>query len=509
MKQLRATTIALVFVALPAVAEEIQFGLTSATEYDTDVTTQLQDDVIFTFGPQVEITGEHRRFDYVFRHQSEFEAYGQSEAFNDWRHRTLFTGTGRLHPKLSLEITERLSVAPSASSFDEFRAPGSDPLLDPEIEPFRRDDVLTNVFRVSLTATPTSRLVMVFDVNHFFREFDNPTASQQSTESVTLSTQTLYRWSESHTFGAGFRFRRRLFETGDSDGQNSTDIYDVFGIWRWKVTERTSFSFQAGPAFSEDDPVEPELSAIAFVPSDPTRFADTSTCAVRDSVFGLAILDNSCRPYDQPALTPEQLDFVASRTPNLASAVGIAEPEGASNIDPFFSLSFAHELDHGSLFASWTRSDSESQGLGSATTSNVFRMGLSYEPIRRWSTNASFTFSRRTTDLEQELVFPVARVFPTFELVDGPLAGLMFNEIAGAILRDGVIFQESDTMTLRFSVVRYVGRWSNVFFDVTMRRLETRSEFEVDGSSAGLSESGRDGYQFRIGFNYRFRPIRF
>jgi hypothetical protein len=66
MRRSQLATILLLLATAPAAAEELQLGARVVTRYNDEVVRGEGDgdDVIYDFGPSVQLRGEHRRFEY-------------------------------------------------------------------------------------------------------------------------------------------------------------------------------------------------------------------------------------------------------------------------------------------------------------------------------------------------------------------------------------------------------------------------------------------------------------
>jgi hypothetical protein len=504
----------LVLVPSATLAEELRFGGIFETRYDSDVNVAGSDgdDVIFGFGPELTVTGEYRRFEYQASHSSVFEKYDKQGGLDGWRHRTALQTSFMLSPRWVLNVSDSLSVLPTTSAIEEDLT--QDVTLEVEPVVNRDNELLVNTFNVTLQGALSPRWTSLFQVGHYLRDFDQPTAGQQDSESFSTVAQTLYQLNGEHQVGLGGRFVRRTFEASRNDFDNETDIYEVFGIWSWEIDPRTLFRAQIGPAFAEDDPRDVDFLAVATLPGDPTRFVDPSTCNQRGLFPGftgpgtsVAVLDASCAAFDQAALTEEQQSALEGFPLNLSEALGVDEPEAASTVNPYFSFSLTRTLERGNVFVEWRRSDSQNLSFGSVTTLDTFRTGITYRPRERWVTSALFNFTRRSSDFDQDVVVPLIGE-PAGTFLDGPFAGLQGAFIVGGIAQNSKSVLEDDVFNLQFRLAREFGRASLAFAQLNLRRQESRADFELNDVDLGSSRSTRNQWQFRIGVYYRFRPIR-
>jgi hypothetical protein len=543
MKRTLAITLALLGAAPAAVAEELQFGWRTLVEYDSEVVSQGggQDDLIFTNGPVTRLSGEHRRFDYEIEHYSGYEKYVWLDELDEWRHQLSTRARFDLSPRARIEMTNNFQQLPQlrTGTIDDVaigETVGDDPSR------FDTGTITTNVFTTSLTTAPLPRLVTTSQVAVIYREFENPGLNSQNTVSTTLLNQALYRWNESHSFGSGIRYSTRDFQIGDAETADpddtidaNTQTWETYGIWNWQIDARTSFSARFGPAWSSDDIDEPEPQTefptypffITPIPGDPSLtprgfLRDPNNCPPENARPGLGgvILTGDCIPaFNQPfgtglsgtfgedvGIQGAQLDALQDLT--IMLPVPEIEDAGDNQANLFFSFTLAHDFDRTNVAASWIRSDSQTQSLGSNTVVDTFLLNSRYHVSPRMRFNASFRFTRRFSDVEQERRFllfsttpePIpAASLPGFD----PVLGFPTLEL---VVEDASFEQTRDSYSLRFQLSRDWGRWSSAFVSLALRRQETELDSELDFLDVSATS---ESFLIQMGFTYRFQPIRF
>jgi len=535
MKRVLVVTIVLLLAAPAAVADELQLGWRTLTEYDSEVTSQDggEDDLIFTNGPVTRVSGERRRFSYEIEHFSGYEKYVWLNELDDWRH--------ELSARLGLELSSRvrLTVSNSFRQFPQLRTfQDLDDVIDDE--PNLNLDTgtfTTNVFTTTLTTIPLPRLVTTSQLSVVFQDVDNPTLTSQNTLSTTLLNELSYRWNESHSFGGGMRFSSRDFETGDLDTVEvddtidaTTQTYEAFGRWVWQVDARTTFSTRFGPAFSTDDVDDPETRTEAptfpftVLLSDGVErgfLRDATSCPAENArpALGGVILTGDCLLFNQPfgtgtsGLAGEELGIIGPQLDGLrALTTLLSRPDSSSGGDDganlFVSLTLTHEFDRMNVSASWVRSDSQTQGLGSNTIVDTLLLSSQYRFSRRLRLNADFRFTRRFSDVEREQVLLVlsetAQNIPEASLPGFlPVQGF---PVLGLSVEDASFEQTFDSYSLRFRLVRDWNRYSTAFVSLSLRRQENEVDSQLDFQDV---DSSQDTFLIQLGFTYRFQPIRF
>lgn len=504
MRKAILTTLLLSFAAGPSAADQVQFGLRTQAEFDIEE-EEGESDTIFQFGPTIRFEGERRRLTYDLQHESYFEKYARNERRNDWEHRTSFRGTWTPTGRWSATVTDNFSRLSSLRS-SERDLSDLDSVLEAEFD-FETEAITTNTFTAQLVGRHTERFSTISSISHFLREPENETDGRQSINSVTLVNQVSYQALSDHRFGFGHRFRS--LESSTENFEQTTNTNEIFATWNWQIDARTSFSLQAGPAFSEDDPQRLDFPQFATLPQDRFAFANAFTCpqVVLPNEFGqpelFAIVTAQCGGLFQRDLTEAERDRVES-----SSAIfrfDRSEEEDNTNVNPFFNLLLEREFSRGSVSASWSRTDSQTQSTGSETILDTVRVGGTYDFSPRWSGSVNFRFSRRTTDSDREVPFPLI----SFQFDTNVLGtGLVAFPIVGAFNFDQEFFSESSFYDLEFRTSREIGRYSSVFSTFRLRRTTLETESSINDGPTFTQNSAENSFSILIGFNYRFRPIR-
>ncbi len=503
-KALLFTTILLAAIARPVLGDTVQFGIRAQTEFDIE-DTENESDTITQAGPTIRFQGDGRRYTYDLRHDSSFEKYARDERRNDWEHRTNFRGTWVPTSRWSATFTNNFSRLSSLRSSEQDLS-DVDSVVEAEFD-FETEAITTNSFTAQLQGQHTPRFSTVSTLSHFYRDPENEGDGRQKIDSVTLVNSGSYQVFSDHRFGIGHRFRS--LESSTESFERTTRTNEIFFTWNWQIDARTSFSLQAGPAFAEDDPQDLDFPQFGTLPQDSRSFANPDTCPpvfLRNElgqVERFAILTSSCRAVNQDRLTLAQRDRVQS-----SSAIfrfERADLESETNINPFFNLSLTRNFARGSVFASWSRTDSQTQSTGSETILDTVNAGVRYRISPRWSSSVTFRFSRRTTDSDREVPFALL----SFQGDPNALGtGLLAAPIVGAVDFDQRLLSEADFYDLEFRTSREVGRYSSVFSSLRLRR--TASHVESEFNNSGLTstrESSENDFSILVGFNYRFRPI--
>jgi len=508
MKHTLALTLALAFAAPSALADQVQFGLRSLNEYDSEVTVfdGGQDDLIFTFGPTTRIEGERRRFNYEIEHYSGYQKYVEFGELDDWRHELRARAQYDISPRAQIQVSNNFQQLPQLRAGNV-----EDAVVDDE----------TTV--PTLTLLPLPRLVSTSQVSVIYREFDNPTLNAQNTVSTTVFNQLSYQLSEAHALGLGGRWSTRDFETGTlgEERDANTQTYEAFAHWVWSLDERSTLTGRVGPAWTVDD-IEPAMFPTTVL-RYPTRIdlstgmltgfvVDPTTCPPEDARPGGFLLSPDCtRLVQDPAtgfedgFTGPELDALLG----LETMVDVEQPDdrGQADVNVFFSFTLDRRWDRLLLSATFSRSDSQTQSLGAATVVNSVFANARYDITSRLQLQATFRFSRRTSDVEREI--PRLVISDTLQLIPeipAPPPGVMGAPIIDSVTEDASFEQTQDSYNLRVRLSRDIGRYSSAFVGVNLRRQETELDGVIDTQDfLGETES----WQVQMGFTWRFRPIRF
>lgn len=528
MKRIALVTIACLAAAAPAAADQAQLGWRTLVDYDSKVTAANggQDDFIFTFGPEVRIDGERERFEYHLDGFFNYEQYVKQSQLGDWRHdlRTGFSYV--LSPRVRLQVNNSFQQLPQirVGTVDQadVTQTGGTTLLE-------AGRVRTNVFTTGLTVTPTSRLVGTSQLTVVYREFQNPTLNAQNTISTSTLNALSYRLSERQTVGAGFRFSSRDFQARLAANEltdATTQTWEIFASWIWQIDSRSTFSARVGPAFSSDNIDRNVASAFPEYPvqarSSPAYGAaafliDPAGCPAENLRPGGILQTPKCQAVLQqdpasmfytvgiPFGSQTYQELTALRTGFPVQQVGSSTSD-ATNV--FFQLSIDRNWDRLGVTAGWTRSDSQTQALGSSTIVDGFFLESLYTVSPRTRLLGRFRFTRRSSDVQRDLlglllsptVGPIAGVFTP----DGvPLVGA---PIVGTTVEDGSFKQQQDTYSLQLRLTRDIGRYSTSYISLALRR----QEFDLNSVRDYLdSNTAVDSWGVTVGFTYHFKPVDF
>ncbi len=522
-RSIQLATITLLCATSPVAAEELQLGAHFQTSYSDAAVASGgngdSDDVIFAFGPDLRLSGEHPRLSYQIDQAFGYKLYQKNDQLSDWTYDLRTNGSWQMTPHLSLSVNESFTSQPQLSVVEAAEA-GED-----QANNLDTSRVLTNTFSAALTATPTARLTTSAEVASLYRHYEDPSTSSQDLSaedfastgnqdilSTTVSTHTTYLLTEAHLVGAGFRWTTRDFESNRADAQGTTNVYEVFASWTWQIDARTTFSAQAGPAFSGDEleATPTTFGRYAQVLGDPSQLVNPLSCArpgppvlfiPPDIFLPTRIVDSSCEGIPQRLLSPAEQDLLAS-LPFVVPGIEVPEFDPSpSNVNVFFSLSLQRRWDQITAFADWSRSDSQTQGIGSATVLDSFRAGLRYQPSLRWHALLTFRFTRRFTDFDQESVFPFV-----FEAANALLEipDVSGSPIIGTIPAGSRFKTTDDLYHLQLRLNRDWGRNSSLYAGVDWFNQDSNTKTRFD-----TFQSNRQHFRVEVGFNYRFQPIRF
>jgi len=501
MKRNLVLTIALLLAAPPAVAEKVQLGWRTVLEYDSELVAQNggQGDMISTFGPTLQLSGEHRRFTYQLRQNSSFEKHAKFTGLDDFRHEVGGQARFQISPRVSASVTETFSSVPFQRN-SVVNSPDGPP-IGPS-EPSRNlttGSVLTNVVSGSLNVIPAPRWAASSQVTNIFRTFDNPTLNSQNSLSTSFVNQLNYTLNESHSFGAGARVSVRDFQAGEI--KSTTSTWEAFASWNWRIDPRSTLRARFGPSGSVDKPRSP---------ADPmvTRFAsvaggllvDPATCP---RLAGVPVfLPGLCGAIAQPALGPADQAILAGLS---APALGLPTVENRqNNVNLFFAFTLNRTWDHFDVTGTWSRGDSQIDSLGSGTVVDNIQVVSTYRFTSRLRLRGTFRFTRRTSDVKRQI--PVLLLANPPIPIPGLSVPAMGAEITGSATFDNGFKQVEDSSNARLSLQRDVGRYSSVSIGTNLRR--DTSDFNSSIDAQDLKRT-TNSWEIVLSFTYRFRPVRF
>jgi len=537
MKRIALLTIASIAAAAPAAADQAQLGWRTLAEYDSRVTATNggQGDGIFTFGPQIRIEGERRRFQYRIDQHSSYEKHVDIDELDDWRHELTTSFVYTVSPRVQIRVNNRFQQLPQVrnGSLDDAAIDGNEDnttFLD-------TGRVRTDVFSTTLSFVPTARVLGTSQLSVIYREFQNASLNAQNTVSTSTYNHLSYQLNERHTFGGGFRFSSRDFQTGFGDELTdaNTKTWEGFASWQWQIDSRSTFSAQAGPAFSSDNI---DRSTVSSFPRYPLAFIDfgggnvnaffpdPANCPAEDVRPGGVIPSFACAPFvvqqdPGPPVGPPStfiLFGIPVTSPTFAALAAqrttfpIDQPDSAAgdSANIFFSFRLDRHWDRAEASISWVRSDSQTQALGSSTVVDAIRFGTSYELSSRMRAFLDFRFTQRSSKLDRQsivlLMSDTVSAIPLSEVPTPDGIPLRAAPIVGTYLEDSGFDQTLSTYNLRLRLSRDWGRWITSNLTLDLRRQETKFDSDIDSLDFN---SSADSWDLMLSFTYQFKPIDF
>lgn len=524
-----AITIALLCLAPGADAEQVQFGWQTLLEYDSEITSGGDGDFFVRSGPVTRLEGEHQRLSYDIEHSSGYEKYATYTRLDAWRHDVIASAQYWISPRVRLNLSNTFQLLPQLrnDTVDIADTGGVPDTLDDRLN---TGEVLTNVFTTTMTTAPHPRLSTSSQVSVIYRQFDDPNLNSQDTTSTTVMNQVTYQLNESHSFGTGLRFSNRDFQTFVASERTdaTTRTYEPFASWTWLVDSRSTFSARTGPAWNDTTindqqepstfPLYPTVVGIVGGLGGPLggKVRDPSQCPAENAVpeqMGV-IVTAECGLYNQDpgtgfpdgAITgPELTALLGLRAmPTLASRDNAA----SNQANLYFAFTVDRRWDRYDLFATWIRSDSQTQSLGSSTVVDTLQLRARYFFTERFRFTGTFRFTRRFSDVKTESLFLVMSdtLSPIPEASLPGFDPVLGAPVVGTTAVDTSFKQTQDSYSLRLQLNRDLWRHSSAFLGVSLRRQENDFDSKLDALDINTTTHS---YVIQLGFTYRFQPMRF
>lgn len=269
---LRALVLAASTLApLAAVAADLTFQIDGATEYDSNAFRsrgKAQDDVLFRFRPQVQLhedRGQDMRYSLSYAVPFEF-AVDHSKQLDDVDHMAQGNVTYHVNDRLELFASDDFRYLRSALRdvrLDNVLAGEGNVLINQQ-----RSRTTLNDAEVGLSYQFSPRLAGEARVSHDF--FDSNRRDRAQNWLLSGVADLSYVLTPRHSLGLGVRVNHQRFGDRTNIPGSTSDAYNAFGQWTYRIDEKTSFSATVGPSLihSRQDSTDATrtLQAIPGIP---------------------------------------------------------------------------------------------------------------------------------------------------------------------------------------------------------------------------------------------------
>ncbi|HEU4417513.1 MAG TPA: hypothetical protein VFT55_01165 [Planctomycetota bacterium] len=253
-------------VMLPGVmrAGDVTFSFDGSTEYDSNVyrsSSNEKDDMLFRFRPAVRLHDDRGQdLRYSLQYAIPIELAVTYSDLNDVDQDVI--GDFNYH------ATDQLSIYGSNSfrylrselqtNFEGTDSPNSGLLINDERERVTMNDA---VLGTSYQFTPRLEGTLQLEHNYFNPSRDDRAKNWQLEGVADLA----YTLTPKHRVGGGVMAAHQAFDETQDITASTSEIYQVFGTWRWSINEITELFISAGPSVivtEQDDPPGSETRGI-------------------------------------------------------------------------------------------------------------------------------------------------------------------------------------------------------------------------------------------------------
>ncbi|MGH0029747.1 MAG: hypothetical protein ACQGVC_08145 [Myxococcota bacterium] len=432
------TTLALLALLLPLAAHtaDLTFQIDGQVEYDDNALRQNgdeDDDVLFRFTPLVKLhedRGQDLRYSLHYAVPFEF-AVDNGDELDDVDHRAGGDATYRVNDRLEFFVKDRFRYLRSALrdvEVDDVLSGDGDVLINQE-----RDRVTLNDAEGGLRYRFTPRLSGQLMARHELYETDR---DDRSDNWLLLGTGSLdYIVTPKHSVGLGVRVIHQEFDDRTNIPGSTTDSYNAFAQWTWRISETLQFQVAAGPTLIETDQDDPvgsvqtatipfltlgatdvtglgllnEDGTVASGPANPGSIvvSQEAACPTLTSTGQSVFAGNVCPFGGTPTTAGIFLDGIDD-APIIANATAItqvvdpfAEGESDSSLDLFaFAVVRKDWTDDFHSALRYERTQGGASGLGGAVIRDSVNFSHTWDFAERWqaSVRSDFVYRQSVAD---------------------------------------------------------------------------------------------------------------
>jgi hypothetical protein len=500
--------VAVAFTASASDAAELRSSVDASARYNTNAPSSREgeesSDVHLDGRLRLDLLSDPgRRLNWRLGYAPGYERFLDLQELDNWRHRA--TGA------VSYALTQRTSLAAQAdfSRSTRTNVEGDPDAAFPDPQPALEEtdeEIDTGSLDLSLSHTFGPRWAGSTSASYAFTDYSREDRSDF--EAATASTNLSYAMTARQSVGGGVSFSRQVVKEADLEtaigdvstrAEQVTRFASLFGNWNYELSPLWRLDLQAGPTFIDSDIAGDDAPPLPVtrVPSVGGIPLDADVCTVvRFGVDELAV-------NDLCVLLPTPLPpgFV-SPTTTLRSD-DLLDQGTSTTLFANFGVARSGERTRFSL--RYSRSAGENFGGRTSTISDVLTSSWSWRPDLDWSFDLGASYSKRQQATS-------ASVFQGFPLLanNGSVPGIPDDVAIVGVRPDGsarVLTSEVDdafdveswVVSLRAS--RRITRRFSGF--VKVRYLD-----QVNNGAEGSVVQDLDGFEFGLGIDYAFDPIR-
>ncbi len=530
MKRAIFTALFVICAGLPAFSAELEFSANGEVEYDDNVFRReenKEDDLLFRLRPGVRVReerGDDLNFSVGYEAPIEFSLENSKE-LNEVDH--LGDGKFNYHVNDRVELFGsdrygyiRSTLRAEGVDTDALSEQGFPQFTDERDRIKINDATLGGIYRFSPRTLARMQVISTF--------FDSSRDDRARVYSVGAMADTQYRLTQQHQIGGGAGYIYQDFDDRTDIPGSQTNIYRVFGTWRWVISETLQLDLNAGPAYLEtqqDDAARGRVeSSIPFT-------------LLKDAAVVTGFFDENGNPLPAgTALAPGSVlvpsfntvggglncgvvngIVVSSCNPNIAlDAVSDAalvsnvvnNNVGVTNINPngerddevtgFVEMNLGKRwtptLATGLRYA---REQGDASGLGGTVIQDAFSISNTWDFFERWQ------LAVRGDYVIRESAFDIAQ---TYDVVTGsPIPG--GNPAVPVATRTGTSFNSSRNVEVDSDRWGVAGRITHALFKSTSIFVQVRYDEQTSKDDSLGETSDFENFLATFGVRHVFEPI--
>lgn len=534
MQRAISVTLFVLCAGVPALAADLAISANGDVEYDDNVfrrDSDKEDDILFRLRPGVRVfedRGDDLNFSLGYELPVEFSV-DNSDELNEVDHS--FNGRFDYHVNDRIDIFGndrygylRSTLRDQAVASDELNANQAFPAFTEQ-----RDRVKLNDASLGANYRFSPRLVGRLVGSTDF--FDSTRSDRARVYSVGGTADAHYSLTVKHQVGAGGGYTFQDFDDREEVPGSQTNIYRVFGTWRWLIDETLNLEVQAGPSYLETQQDDPSAvrsaSAIPFAvlpAAIVTGFFDKTGAALP---AGTAVAANSL-------LIPSFLVQPGGGGSNCATVNGVPVATGCRGnivLDAISDAALVSSVrdasvlvthvnprgvsDHNvNLFADvvltkrwyptfasalrYVRQQSAASGLGGTVILDAVSLSNTWDFLERWQLAVRGDWTRR------ESAFDIER---TFDQVTGTNpAGITVP--GGVATRNGTAFNSTEDAEIDTDRWGVAARITHQLFRSTSLYAQVRYDQQQSRSDTLGNSSDFENILATFGVSHTFEPIK-
>lgn len=483
-----AIVLGLLLIPGLALADELELGLGSSVEYDSNVyrsRSNEQQDAIFRILPEASLYRDRGDLQYRLSYAVPFEqGVETADNISDFDHVANAESSWIYDEATEFFFSDRFRYDRSVTR----RYAEEDDTADISN---RRARVLTNTATLGMNHAVSPRTTTGVTFSHSL--FDTRERQRQDNQTFALTTDVNYAVTTRNQLGTGFSFTFQDFERSGGLPESQTYYYNLFGSWVFRFDETTSFSIIAGPTLIQiDEQAFPDSRTVDTTPMVGGQAFDFSTCGtVTDPLdpMGTVPVLAGCKLLDPqpPSFTPGAtlVGFAPGASPRSDEELRITA-FGRAVFSKRWTPSLVSVL-------SYRRQQSAASGLGGSTVLDAVTAGTDWQIDRWWDASIRFDFAHRESIGKSTQTFLIVEEGPNGEAIARQTApGLTFARVKNSI--------DTDNIGVAGRLARQIGRRAEASL-----RISYNKQFSDRGTRGRVSDY--DVILAIFGFRYLFEPI--